>query len=152
MSSMYHHIQRAPLCLVIYALAAGTLAAAWLPLPPAASYVCIGLAASLLLLAVSFHFLSVFDEGDRLRIQFGPVPLFATEIRYADMTEIKLDRTTLLEGWGIQLSHRGGWVWNIWGRDCVLIRHGNTTRVGTDDAENLLVLLAQKTGLEPADS
>ncbi len=44
---------------------------------------------------------------------------------------------TFLEGWGIQLSLRGGWVWSIWGFDCVVVQYGRKKlRIGTDDAEN----------------
>jgi hypothetical protein len=54
----------------------------------------------------------------------------------------------LLDGWGIHMSVRGGWVWNIWGRDCVVIHLDRSTlRVGTDDAENLTDFLKQRTGM-----
>ena len=53
----------------------------------------------------------------------------------------------LLDGWGIHMSPRGGWVWNIWGRDCVVIHlERGALRVGTDDAENLAAFLKQRTG------
>ena len=42
------------------------------------------------------------------------------------------------------MSLRGGWVWNIWGRDCVVIRHSGILRVGTDDAHNLAEFLKGK--------
>jgi hypothetical protein len=44
------------------------------------------------------------------------------------------------------LSFRGGWVWNIWGRDCVVVhwRNGGVFQIGTDDAENLARFLAGK--------
>ena len=66
------------------------------------------------------------------------MPLFRKDIRYDDITKVEVGRTTLLDGWGIHLSVRGGWVWNIWGRDCVVIhRRRGVVRVGSDDAENL---------------
>ncbi len=53
----------------------------------------------------------------------------------------------LLESWGIHMSPRGGWVWNIWGRDCVVIRlETGTLRLGTDDAANLAEYLRQRIG------
>jgi hypothetical protein len=47
-----------------------------------------------------------------------------------------------------QPSVRGGWVWNLWGRECVVVRFrdGRTLRIGTDDAENLAAFLGAKTG------
>lgn len=41
------------------------------------------------------------------------------------------------------MSIRGGWGWNILGRDCVVVyMKKGTLRIGTDDAENLAVILA----------
>lgn len=46
------------------------------------------------------------------------------------------------DGWGIHMSSRGAWVWNLWGRDCVLIHlTKGVLRIGTDDAEALLAFL-----------
>lgn len=47
---------------------------------------------------------------------------------------------------GIHLSIRGGWVWNLWGRTCVVIHFKNsgTLRIGTDDASNLVEFLRSK--------
>ena len=68
-------------------------------------------------------------------------------ILYRDIEKVEIGRTTILDGWGIHLSLRGGWVWNIWGRDCVVIhRRKGITRIGTDDAENLARFLKRKIG------
>jgi len=43
------------------------------------------------------------------------------------------------------MSLRGGWVWNLWGRDCVVLQlRKGILRVGTADAENLADFLDQK--------
>lgn len=99
-----------------------------------------------LVLAASFHDLTVADQGDRLSISFGPVPLFRRSVKYEDIVSAEVGRTTVHDGWGIHLSLQGGWVWNLWGRDCVVIRfkNGGTLRVGTDDADNLAFFVAQK--------
>ena len=78
--------------------------------------------------------------------QFGPLPLFRRKVRYADIMTAEVGRTLLLDGWGIHYSIRGGWVWNIWGRDCVVVhfRNGGALRIGTDDAENLAQFLEVK--------
>ncbi len=145
----YHHIQRSPFYLLIYTIAAVNLALAWsFPGPAAVGYILVATAVAIAMMGAGFHHLAVSDEGDQLRIQFGPFPLFGTTIRYNEITAFDRDRTTLMEGWGIHKSFRGGWVWNIWGRDCVVIHHTGTTRVGTDDIEGLMNLLSSRTSLQ----
>ena len=135
----YRHRQRAPLCLLLYALAVAYLALGWLvrdapPIPWL--FPPIGLL--MLVVAASFHHLSVVDRGDVLAISFGPIPLFRRTVRYADIVKVEVGRTRLLDGWGIHYSIRGGWVWNIWGRDCVVVHlQKGVLRIGTDDAANL---------------
>ena len=135
----YWHRQWAPFCLILYVLAAGIFGIAWvLRLDPLALVVLSGVGILMLLLSASFHHLTVSDEGVRLLVAFGPVPLFRRNIRYDDIREVEIGRTMILDGWGIHLSFRGGWVWNIWGRDCVVLRlRRGIIRIGTDDAENL---------------
>ena len=71
-----------------------------------------------------------------LAIRFGPVPLFRRTVRYTDIEKVEVGRTLILEGWGIHYSIRGGWVWNLWGRDCVVVhfKNGGVLRIATDDA------------------
>lgn len=43
------------------------------------------------------------------------------------------------------MSIRGGWVWNLWGRDCVVIRFDKgVLRILTNDANNLARFLEEK--------
>ncbi|HAH49060.1 hypothetical protein [Gimesia sp.] len=140
--SLYYHRQRGPLCLVLYGLAVAFFVIAWFvrTVPPQSFLSLIFALAGLvlLILAAGFHHLTVADEIDRLRICFGPLPLFQRSVLYEDVLRADVDRTTIFEGWGIHLSPRGGWVWNLWGRDCVTFQmKTGTLRVGTDDAENL---------------
>jgi hypothetical protein len=98
----------------------------------------------MLVLAASFHHVTVEDQVDRLSVSFGPIPLFRRSIRYEDMISAEIGRTTILDGWGIHMSLRGGWVWNLWGRDCVVLQlRKGILRVGTDDAVNLADFLSQ---------
>ena len=55
-------------------------------------------------------------------------------------------RTLLLDGWGIHMGILGGWVWNLWGRDCVVIyyKNGDNLRIRTDDTNNLVNFLRSK--------
>jgi hypothetical protein len=120
--------------------------AAWFLRTEQSAVIAFALAGLLMLvLGASFHHLTVADEGQQLVIWFGPLPLFWRRIWYDDIREFKKDRTTILDGWGIHLSLRGGWVWNIWGRDCVLLRlRQGSLRIGTDDAEALVRFLEDR--------
>ena len=145
----YSHTQKAPLCLLVYALAAVFLALGWFvqdapPIPWL--FPPIGLL--MLVVAASFHHLTVEDQGDVLSVRFGPIPLFRKTVKYSDIESVEVGRTLLLDGLGIHMSIRGGWVWNIWGRDCVVVhfRNGGTLRIGTDDAENLAGFLEGTVG------
>lgn len=139
----YRHAQHAPWHLLFDAFGVGLLVAAWFSNEPdSARWLFVGMATLFLLLGSSFRHLSVEDRGDHLEIRFGPVPLFRRRVRYDDLQRVELGKTTVLDGWGIHMSLRGGWVWNIWGRDCVVLHlNRSTLRVGTDDARNLASFL-----------
>lgn len=145
---MYYHTQRGPWCILIYALAASALIAACIVRDNFALAIPYLVAAFALdFVAACFHHLTVEDEGDRLKIRFGPLPLFRRSVRYEDIQNVEVSRTRFFDGWGIHYSIRGGWVWNIWGRDCVLIEllRGRKLWLGTDDAEELTQFLKGKT-------
>lgn len=135
----YRHTQRAPLCLLLYAIGVLFLVLAWMlrnePVVPW-MFPVVGLL--ILILATSFHSLTVKDEGERLSVSFGPTPLFRRSIPYASIEKVETGRTTLLDGWGMHMSLRGDWVWNLWGRNCVVLNLSKgSLRIGTDDAERL---------------
>lgn len=135
----YKHTQRAPLCLLLYPIGVALLLLGWVSsTEPAIQWMFSVAGLLFLILATSFHSLTVEDKGDRLSVSFGPTPLFRRTVLYTDIVSVDTGRTTLLDGWGIHMSLRGGWVWNLWGRDCVVLdlREG-VLRVGTDDAERL---------------
>jgi hypothetical protein len=147
MTPEYSHTQKAPLCLLIYALAVGFLVVGYFAgdAPPI-QWLFPPFGLLILALAASFHHLSVEDQGDVLAIRFGPLPLFRRTVKYAVIGSAEVGRTVFLDGLGIHYSVRGGWVWNIWGRDCVVVhfKNGGTLRIGTDDAENLAEFLRRK--------
>lgn len=141
----YRHVQRAPLCLVIYCLAGLFFVLAWVlrHLPGFEWLFLVGL--FVLVLAGSIHYLKTEDNGDRLSISFGPVPLFRRTVRYDEIESVEVGRTALLDGWGVHVSLRGGWVWNVWGRDCVVVRlRDGLLRIGTDEPERLAEFLNTK--------
>ena len=139
----YHHTQKAPWFLLLFAFAALFFTVAWVtraePVVPAILVVA-GLLMAML--GYSFQHLTVCDEGDRLAICFGPLPLFKRRIPYDDITGVEIGRTTIMNGWGIHWSPWGGWVWSLSAGRCVVIGRGRgVIRVGTDDAERLVEFL-----------
>jgi hypothetical protein len=71
--------------------------------------------------------------------------LFKRRIRYDDILEVEIGRTTILDGWGIHWSPRDGWVWSLSAGECAVIRlRRGVIRVGTDDADRLAVFLKTK--------
>ena len=141
----YHHTQKGPWGLMCYAFAAAFLVAA-ISVPVLALQITFFVTALfMLLLGASCGYLTIEDEGDRLSVQFGPFPLFRRRIPYDDILEVETSRTTFLEGWGIHWSPWGGWVWNIWGYDCVLLRlKRGKLKIGTDDAEGLAEFVSSR--------
>jgi len=135
----YHHTQKGPWGLLCSAFAAAFLAASWFMPVPALSITFLVTGLFMFLLGASLHHLTVADEGNQLVVRFGPFPLFRKRIWYDDIREVEKGRTTFLDGWGIHWNPWSGWVWNIWGYDCVVLRleHG-TLRVGTDDPDGLV--------------
>lgn len=150
----YVHTQKAPLCLFVYSTAIALFIGAWATQgqPTVSLALTVGGTVTVLL-APAFHHLTVEDAGDALLVRFGPLPLpmFRMRIPYDDIQSVEVGRTLLVEGWGIHLSPRGGWVWNIWGRDCVVVhRLKSVLRIGTDDAANLARFLEGKSAEQRA--
>ncbi len=145
-STTYSHTQEAPLWMIMFGSSIPCFVFAWLvreqPIVVATMIVA---AVLLVLVGLAFHHLTVEDEGDRLAIRFGPLPFLETSIQYADIKGIEVGRTTFLDGWGIHRRPGHGWLWNLWGRDCVVIhRQQGVIRVGSDDNENLAEFLRGK--------
>jgi len=145
----YSHTQIAPLCLILYGSALTCFVLAWLlPAFPAfpAGLIPVAVGMLIALAGMAFHHLTVADEGAWFMLRFGPLPLFRRKVRYDEIENVEIGRTLFLDGWGIHYSIRGGWVWNLWGRDCVVVhwKHGGVLRIGTDDAENLAGFLQGK--------
>lgn len=84
--------------------------------------------------------LRVHDEGDALRIAFGPLPLFKRRVPYASIRSAQAIETSLLRhGIGIHMAAGGGWVWNVSrGAAVELALEKGRLIVGTDDAATLV--------------
>lgn len=141
----YWHRQYAPWSWLLYMIAAIILASAVLAGGAPAGWIMLPAGMLTGLLASGFHYLTVEDRGQRLSVKFGPAPLFSLSIPYSDIVRVEAGSTTFLDGWGIHYSLRGGWVWNVWGRACVVIhRRRSILRVGSDDTENLLAFIRSR--------
>lgn len=97
--------------------------------------------------------LTIWDDGDRLAIRYGPLPwplLRPWWIPYQDIREVDVGKTTELESWGVQGLQKGGFIIHIWGDACVALRFDKAViRLGTDDAENLAAFLKTKISDRP---
>jgi len=149
MEHQYDHIQKSSLYLIISALGifqlifAASFFAVTNSILPVIIFSFTGI--GVISLAFGFQHLRVVDQGDFLAIRFGRLPLFKRTLIYKTINKVELGRTFLLDGWGIHYSIRGGWVWNIWGRDCVEVYcKKEILRIGTNDAEKLCAFLKTK--------
>ena len=139
----YDHTQTSPLFLLLAAIGIGFFVGGSQADGQKLSTTLFSIGAVWFLLALSFRQLTCRDEGDHLRISFGPLPIFRRKLLYSRLEKVKQNRSRLLDGWGIHLCTRGGWVWNLWGFDCVDIDFtgGKKLRLGTDDPEGLAAFL-----------
>jgi len=149
----YRHTQRSPLGWLLLAfgiIPGATLLGLWNTLPPPSMSIVIatilGTAAALfMVLAASFWSLTVEDDGEALRVRYGPLPLFGTRVPYATITSVARGRSAFIDGWGIHYIPGRGWTYNLWGRECVVLtRGGRMLRIGTDDGDGLAAFLQTK--------
>ena len=135
----YHHTQKGPWGLLMYVVAIVFLTVSWrVQNVPALAITFLVTGCAMFVAGASLHHLTVADEGNQLSIRFGPFPLFRKRIWYEDIREVKMGRTTFLDGWGVHWTPWDGWVWNIWGWDCVvLLCERGALKVGTDDPKGL---------------
>lgn len=142
----YHHTQTAPLYLLVLSLSVVLFAVAWF-IPEIVIQIVVSVGGTLMfLIALSFRELTVSDEGSELLICFGPLPVFRRRLQFAEIEKVEQAKSTIMDGWGIHMSPSGGWVWNLWGFDCVDVwyREGRKIRIGSDDAVGLAQFLNEK--------
>ena len=142
----YSHTQRSPMWLLFLAISALQFGSIWILDVDAGTATVLGVVGVIMAFcATTFQTLTAEDADDRLVIRFGPNPLFRTSVKYDDIMDVEVGRSRIIDGWGIHYSLGSGWVWNIWGRDCVIVdrRHGRIL-IGTDDAEQLAAFLKNR--------
>ncbi|MFT5325010.1 MAG: hypothetical protein ACI8P0_002876 [Planctomycetaceae bacterium] len=149
--SQYEHTQRSPLHLMLMAVAgilAGQAVIAQQEQPARIVLLCV--AALFIFLAACFAELTVRDEGERLVLRYGPLPLFGWTFFWNDIESAEAGRTSWIDGWGIHWIPGRGTTFNLWGFDCVLLRvKGKVVRIGTDDAKALAQFIRSKRSLTP---
>lgn len=143
----YSHTQRGKLHWLTNAVALSMLLVVfWLPWEKLV--LSIFVATALLCVATGFCFqsLTVTDCGDELLVEFGPLTLFRTSIRYDDIATATIGRTSLVDGLGMHFVPGRGWTFNINGRDCVeLVKvNGSVVRVGTDEPDKLFAVVRER--------
>jgi hypothetical protein len=140
----YSHTQRSPLGLIVLASALFAVGlGAWLLLRGEMLGILFCVISLLLAgLAMCFWWLKIEDRGESLRVQFGPLPFFGTSILYQSMVDVSAGQASLIDGWGVHYIPMRGWIYNVWGWDCAIVKlkHG-TVRLGTDDPDGLVAFL-----------
>lgn len=142
----YEHTQKAHLHLILYATAVLMLVGGWLSHDDQPAMIILCIAACVIVLAgLCFKTLTVRDEGQHLAVRFGPLAVFRTDIPYAEITAAEPARSSVIDGWGVHWMPGKGWIYNLWGFDCVRITLGRkTVRIGTDDPQGLAEFLKTK--------
>lgn len=150
----YSHTQRSPLGVTLLAGGSGTeiLGIALLVRGEMIGIVLCLIGFLVVSLALCFWWLKIEDQGETLRVQYGPLPIFGTSIRYESMMDVTAGQTSLIDGWGIHYIPMRGWTYNLWGWHCAIITLKNSTvRLGTDDVEGLVEFLNSKLNDTPFD-
>jgi hypothetical protein len=139
---MYRHTQRSALALFVLCLGAvipiGFLISGMLA-PMEAGLRITLLAASLAMLVSAFVFssLTIAIRDGQLSWWFGPGVVKKT-VPLSSIISAEPTTTSFINGWGIHLTSRG-WLYNVAGRDAVLVtqRDGKRFLLGTDEPESL---------------
>ena len=151
----YDHTQHAPLHWLLVVPGTAMLVTAWqAEQPPWSAWLLSIVGAIMIVLSMCFRWLRLRAEEDALAIAYGPVGLFRNRLRYDQIVAFRAARSALIDGWGIHRLPGRGWIWNLWGFDCVAfdLRDGTKLRLGSDDVPGLLAHLEARTGLAPTEN
>lgn len=102
-----------------------------------------GAAAINLVLLGGFGWLTVWLDGEYLRLRFG-LGVWWKKFRLAEIREAYPVRNKWWYGWGIRLTPYG-WLYNVAGLDAVeiVLSNGKKVRVGTDEPKTLTEAILQ---------
>ena len=141
----YQHTQRGPWSFVLLAVVASnlTLAVRLLGNEPAwASWLFLSVALLMTFMTFCFQSLTTTVSETSLRVHFGPIPLLEKKVLLEEIVSVRPEKSSLLDGWGVHWTPGKGWIYNMWGFDCLAINLGTRHfRVGTNDPEQLCEVL-----------
>ncbi len=142
----YRHTQPGYWPYFFFAFAAVAIALAWVTSAEFSTILVLCLVAFIFLTMVGlFSQMTVSDQGDHLLIEFGPLNWIHKRIAYSRIKHCEVDKTILIDGWGIHWVPGRGWTFNIWGFQCVKCRtERNVLRIGTDQPQQLAELIQSK--------
>jgi len=105
----------------------------------------------LVFMAAVFTTLTIRGESSHLTVSFGPLPMVSFRVNLDQIRSVARERSRWFDGWGIHWTVGRGWIYNLWGYDCVRINlESRSFRVGTADPEGLMSWL-QSQGISPHD-
>ena len=141
----YQHTQRGPWSFVLLAVVASNLTLAvrlWGNEPAWASWLFLSVALLMTFMTFCFQSLTTTVSETSLRVHFGPIPLLEKKVLLEDIVSVRPEKSSLLDGWGVHWTPGKGWIYNMWGFDCLAINQGTRHfRVGTNDPDQLCEVL-----------
>ena len=142
---IYQHTQRGPWSFVLLAITAVNLTLAaqlWGNEPAWAAWLLMGVALLMTFLAFCCQSLTTTVSETSLRVHFGPIPLLEKKVLLEEIVSVRPEKSSLLDGWGVHWTPGKGWIYNMWGFDCLAINLGTRHfRVGTNDPDQLCEVL-----------
>ena len=141
----YQHTQRGPWSFVLLAVVASNLTLAvrlWGNEPAWASWLFLSVALLMTFMTFCFRSLTTTVSETSLRVHFGPIPLLEKKVLLEEIVSVRPEKSSLLDGWGVHWTPGKGWIYNMWGFDCLAINLGTRHfRVGTNDPDQLCEVL-----------
>ena len=141
----YQHTQRGPWSFVLLAVVASNLTLAvrlWGNEPAWASWLFLSVALLMTFMTFCFQSLTTTVSETSLRVHFGPIPLLEKKVLLEDIVSVRPEKSSLLDGWGVHWTPGKGWIYNMWGFDCLAINLGTRHfRVGTNDPDQVCEVL-----------
>ncbi len=141
----YQHTQRGPWSFVLLAVVASNLTLAvrlWGNEPAWASWLFLSVALLMTFMTFCFQSLTTTVSETSLRVHFGPIPLLEKKVLLEEIVSVRPEKSSLLDGWGVHWTPGKGWIYNMWGFDCLAINLGTRHfRVGTNDPDQLCEVL-----------
>jgi len=155
MNEGYDHTQYGWIHYLLALPAAGGIVSAFLSQEDATAFIfLIGVAVIFLVFGSCFVHLRVRDAGEGLEVRFGPIGVWGTTVRYEDMASAAVGRTTFWDGWGMHGWPGGSVIYNVSGRDCVIVTFKRPRgflrfklmKIGTDEPKALAAFLSSRIG------